>query len=456
MDISRQNHTKKGNKENAEPAHGSKPFNTRKGSKTLSSAPPHVKLAPGLYKGKVVQSKIGSIWKSSVVDAKDAAQKPTSKPSSAIVQRQRVNKVMKRRSLSVADLPGQADQKPKPARSNSVSNEPLPVPKQPVTGRPQTGLRSAATRPHTTRPGAPSSTRMGAVAKITETKVVGDKVNKPPVSSSLSRYRVHMESAEERRAKLADWLASKGKALKRPLPAKTTKVPLKPQVEPKSTIQCDPEPEPSQDPAASTAVVPVLSANLPRETVGLEDSASDTSSPLNMSTTQDLLDYSDTDLPVESQPRGNDIVINLCEALSALATTEDVVECIEDVKTESDSEEEEDETRQTEMMPRAEHASSMKYNVKTTPYLQSVKKGLQDEVHSSRKKLGIRDLKFVTPVRRSSRIHRNSSRLPPMVLDHDPCVSSLAELAQLDGDDYVNLYIHRKNPAFPEDPKSIF
>ena len=102
-------------------------------------------------------------------------------------------------------------------------------------------------------------------------------------------------------------------------------------------------------------------------------------------------------------------------------------------------------------------AVCMMINISLTPYCLcfSVKKGLQGEVRSacagSRKRPGIKDLKFLTPVRRSSRIHRNSTRLPAMVLDHDPCVTSLAELVGLDGDDDANAYIYRKNPALPKD-----
>lgn len=117
-------------------------------------------------------------------------------------------------------------------------------------------------------------------------------------------------------------------------------------------------------------------------------------------------------------------------------------------------------------------ASVIKYSVKTTPYLQrwgcvlfitvlnfiiflipllrhvfSVRKTIEDEVNvsTSKRKSGIKDLKFLTPVRRSCRIQRQSSCLPSMLVDHDPCVSSLAELVQLDDD--ANAYIYRKNPA---------
>lgn len=60
----------------------------------------------------------------------------------------------------------------------------------------------------------------------------------------------------------------------------------------------------------------------------------------------------------------------------------------------------------------------------------------------------IKDLKFLTPVRRSCRIGRNSCHLPTMLQEHDPCVSSLAELLKLD--DSPNAFIYRKNPALME------
>lgn len=52
-------------------------------------------------------------------------------------------------------------------------------------------------------------------------------------------------------------------------------------------------------------------------------------------------------------------------------------------------------------------------------------------------------------MRRSSRIQRKSSRLPTMLVDHDPCVSSLAELVKLNDD--ANAYIYRRNPALLHD-----
>uniref|UniRef100_A0A2K5QDP0 Cytoskeleton-associated protein 2 C-terminal domain-containing protein n=1 Tax=Cebus imitator TaxID=2715852 RepID=A0A2K5QDP0_CEBIM len=72
-------------------------------------------------------------------------------------------------------------------------------------------------------------------------------------------------------------------------------------------------------------------------------------------------------------------------------------------------------------------SSLIKYNVSTTPYLQSMKKKVQfDETNSS-----FKELKFITPVRRSQRLQEKTSKLPDMLKDHYPCVSSLEQLTEL-------------------------
>lgn len=83
----------------------------------------------------------------------------------------------------------------------------------------------------------------------------------------------------------------------------------------------------------------------------------------------------------------------------------------------------------------------IKYNVSTTPYLQSVKKKMQiDEINST-----FKELKFLTPVRRSRRLQDNISKLPDMLKDHYPCVSSLEQLTEL-GDE-SDAFICRPNAA---------
>uniref|UniRef100_A0A2K6TXF1 Cytoskeleton-associated protein 2 C-terminal domain-containing protein n=1 Tax=Saimiri boliviensis boliviensis TaxID=39432 RepID=A0A2K6TXF1_SAIBB len=67
-------------------------------------------------------------------------------------------------------------------------------------------------------------------------------------------------------------------------------------------------------------------------------------------------------------------------------------------------------------------SSLIKKNVSTTPYLQSMKKKVQfDETN----------LKFLTPVRRSQRLQEKTFKLPDMLKDHYPCMSSLEQLTEL-------------------------
>ncbi|XP_066237050.1 cytoskeleton-associated protein 2 isoform X2 [Saccopteryx leptura] len=83
----------------------------------------------------------------------------------------------------------------------------------------------------------------------------------------------------------------------------------------------------------------------------------------------------------------------------------------------------------------------IKYNVSTTPSLKSVKKKMQfDETHST-----FKELKFLTPVRRSQRLQDKTSKLPDMLKDHYPCVSSLEQLTEL-GDE-IDAFICRPNAA---------
>lgn len=159
-----------------------------------AAAVPSSKPAPGMYKGKIVQSKIGSIWKSSLTVG---CAEP--KPSAPKTESQRVGNVTKSRSKSVSDLPGCGTQKPS---SKSVFNRPIQVSKPTVSSRPPAGFCSArppartvpATRNTTVAPTKGSGTQ-NSKPNITMT----DKVNKPPVSSKLSQYRFTMETTEQRR-----------------------------------------------------------------------------------------------------------------------------------------------------------------------------------------------------------------------------------------------------------------
>ncbi|KAM6180392.1 cytoskeleton-associated protein 2 [Erethizon dorsatum] len=93
--------------------------------------------------------------------------------------------------------------------------------------------------------------------------------------------------------------------------------------------------------------------------------------------------------------------------------------------------------------PDTENRSSclIKYNISTTPYLQSMKKKMQlDETNSA-----FKELKFLTPVRRSRRLQEKTSKLPDMLKDHYPCVSSLEQLSELGGE--TDAFVCRPNIA---------
>ncbi|EGV95009.1 cytoskeleton-associated protein 2 isoform X1 [Cricetulus griseus] len=74
----------------------------------------------------------------------------------------------------------------------------------------------------------------------------------------------------------------------------------------------------------------------------------------------------------------------------------------------------------------------IRYNVSSTPCLQSMKKKMQHGNNST-----VKELKFLTPVRRSRRIQEKTLQLPDMLKDHDPCVSSLGQLSELGEDAFV-------------------
>ena len=63
-----------------------------------------------------------------------------------------------------------------------------------------------------------------------------------------------------------------------------------------------------------------------------------------------------------------------------------------------------------------------------------------DETNSAYK-----ELKFLTPVRRSRRLQEKTSKLPDMLKDHYPCVSSLEQLTELGCE--TDAFVCRPNAA---------
>ncbi|XP_077098485.1 cytoskeleton-associated protein 2 [Siphateles boraxobius] len=472
------------------------------------------KSKPGTYKGRVVQSKIDCFRKPSG-DAKTTEIKVIPKPE-----------LPKVRSKSVTSLPASTKPRVNLSRPKSVSDVLLNATVKPVQKsvshnrilQKVPGSISQAGAPRVCVPPRPAPLATGRSA-IRPTASKKQEMAKPkpatteqnvrrPVTSTVSQYKVQMNTAEERRAKLAEWLASKGKTLKRPpVSEKSATLSQKPAPQPKTKAKAPIGAK--SNPVIQTEAVkptPALQTNNQTDNIKVPNNKPvySTGASNILNTTLDLLDNSDMDLPVDPEIRMESLVINLCDKLEAMETPsscedginadalagqvqeykmDEVFEILEeeelryeessesdttedtkkaDIKMEEDDQEpkekkafesEDDSDDEMSATPEMAGASIVKYNVKTTPYLQSVKKRIDCETASasgSRRKSTIKDLKFLTPVRRSTRIQRTSSRLPGMLNDHDTCVSSLAELVQMDDAD-ASAYIYRKNPALLED-----
>lgn len=169
-----------------------------------AAAVPSSKPAPGMYKGKIVQSKIGSIWKSSATVVTAESKTSVPKPDS-----QKCGNVRRTRSKSSADPPGHGTQKPTQKRSKSTFDRPAPMCKSAATSHPPTV--SVSSRPLSKTVPATQTNPSHRNTKVAYSKATGTqssksnlpgtekKAIKPPVSSTLSQYRFTMETAEERR-----------------------------------------------------------------------------------------------------------------------------------------------------------------------------------------------------------------------------------------------------------------
>ncbi|KAM9319867.1 cytoskeleton-associated protein 2 [Gastrophryne carolinensis] len=101
-----------------------------------------------------------------------------------------------------------------------------------------------------------------------------------------------------------------------------------------------------------------------------------------------------------------------------------------------------------ENSPENEAATSsvIRFNISTTPHLEKMRRLQMQEGQSS-----IKGYKFLTPVRRSSRLEKKSHTFPDMLKDHDPCIAGISQLEELeDPESCPNAYIFRKNEALKE------
>ncbi|NXS21234.1 CKAP2 protein, partial [Mystacornis crossleyi] len=90
---------------------------------------------------------------------------------------------------------------------------------------------------------------------------------------------------------------------------------------------------------------------------------------------------------------------------------------------------------------------SVRYNLPTTPYLESVK------MHPEANDCSAKDLKIVTPLRYSQRLREKMCKLTDAVKDQDPCVSSLEQLGDLESK--ATVFIHKQSNALQETSAEI-
>uniref|UniRef100_A0A8C2FZK4 Cytoskeleton-associated protein 2 C-terminal domain-containing protein n=1 Tax=Cyprinus carpio TaxID=7962 RepID=A0A8C2FZK4_CYPCA len=388
------------------------------------------KSKPGIYKGRVVQSKIDCFRKTSG-DVKTTEKKVISKQD---VTRPKPE-LSKVRSKSVTSLP--ASTKPRvnsalSSRPKSVSDIQLNATEKPVHKSAPLATGRSAIR----KPSALKKKEMTVQVEKPKTATTEQKVRRP-VTSTVSQYKLQTETAEERRAKLAEWLASKGKALKRPpISEKLTTFSVKPKpapqpkTGPKTTVGSQSENVVQTEPVKPTAALKPDNQTNDTEVPDNKTVCSRRSSTI-MNTTLDFLDNSDMDLPVDPEIRMESLVLNLCDKLEAMETpsscedgvhfdksdvvaekrmevhmeeqeTDKVFEILEEEKlgdeedTESDitedtkkavikneddvqepkekkpfaSEDDDSDEEMKSTTPEMAGSSIVKYNVKTTPYLQ--------------------------------------------------------------------------------------
>lgn len=160
-----------------------------KDNKIIDEIPVPPSTAPsklGVYKGKVVQSKIGSIWKTSttgcLAETKTTTTTTTTKPSTIKAKVRNVKNDVQ----STSAAPRQASQRPAQVARSAVTGS---LPAIPSAKLVHSKITTTAPRNH-----KKATLNENSKPSIVRT----EKVNKP-ASSNLSQYRLTIETAEERR-----------------------------------------------------------------------------------------------------------------------------------------------------------------------------------------------------------------------------------------------------------------
>ncbi|XP_019826910.2 cytoskeleton-associated protein 2 isoform X4 [Bos indicus] len=290
------------------------------------------------------------------------------------------------------------------------------------------------------RPASSSNTKL-----IEKSKSAGQRSHTTVKAAVDSRWTQPKETAEERKARLSEWKAGKGRILKRPPSSAVTRPEPETQNEQPvgsfwTTMAEEDEQRLFTEKVNKTfseclnlinepieemrhTIVDILTRKS-QEKLKFGENIEETSAAeekIQEAHTDDTgVDLESGKLEMENNPPRN--VFQDCEK----EQDDKVKDPTSDVKTPSTN------TRA---------GCLIKYNVSTTPYLQSVKKKMQfDETNSAHK-----ELKFLTPVRRSRRLQEKTSKLPDMLKDHYPCVSSLEQLTELGCE--TDAFVCRPNTA---------
>ncbi len=229
----------------------------------------------------------------------------------------RVNSAVSSRPKSVSDIQLNSTEKPVQV---SVSHKRLP---QNIPGTVTQAGACALPR------SAPLATGRSAISKpiASKKKEKTVQVEKPktasteekvhrPVTSTVSQYKVQIKTAEERRAKFAEW---KGKTLKRPATFSRNPKPAPwPKTGPKATIGAQSEPVVQSEAVKPTAALKTDDQTNDIEVPDNKTVCSRRSSNI-MNTTLDLQNISDMDLPVDPEIKMEEsLVLKLCDKLEAM------------------------------------------------------------------------------------------------------------------------------------------
>ncbi|XP_007471742.1 PREDICTED: cytoskeleton-associated protein 2 isoform X2 [Lipotes vexillifer] len=291
------------------------------------------------------------------------------------------------------------------------------------------------------RPASSSNTKL-----IEKSKSIDQRRHTVVKAAIDSRWTQPRETAEERKARLSEWKAGKGRVMKRP----------------PSSVVTQPEPEAQNEKPVGSFWTTMAEEDEQRLfTEKVNKTFSECLNLINEPIEEMRHAIVDI-LTMKSQEK-----VKFGENIEeACATKEQIQEAtIDDISVNLGSEkpeienkhprnvvfqgcekEQDDKTKDPTSdvkTPNTETRAGclIKYNVSTTPYLQSVKKKMQfDETNSA-----FKELKFLTPVRRSRRLQEKTSKLPDMLKDHFPCVSSLEQLTELGSE--TDAFVCRPNAA---------